>query len=422
MGAYFAECFPGSGSMKRLIYLSHSLIRPGGMTDPFLMVEQPWLNQHFDRVDLVGEDGTAVLDASAAGGIRLQRSRSAGFKAAALLFLRPEVWQEIGHLFCRHKLTPGNLKRLLFFAWRGLRMWLNARPLLDDGDATLYSFWLSFDGYAAALCHRSRPNLRLVMRGHAFDVDPERTALNPYLMKRLMAREADGIYLISQTAKKQLMSYMEGHIAPEKVHVLAMGSAGKPPETLLAAPRFSQGVLKVVSCASILPIKQIEVLVEALSRWEGMPLSWLHIGGGPELQALQTLADEKLSRKENVIVEFAGTMNAPDVNALYEMQTFDVFINTSKREGVPVSIMEAMRCGIPAIAPRVGGIPELVVPGTGFLYEPEKGADGVLEALQKLCSMNQETTEQMRRTASAHWQQHYCTHTLLPTLFPETRA
>ena len=316
------------------------------------------------------------------------------------------------------RLTPGNLKRLLFFAWRGLRMSLQAMPLINEADdVTLYSFWMSFDGYASGLCHQKHPNLRMVMRGHAFDVDVERTALNPYLMKRMMTREASGVYLISQTAKSQLMHYMDGLVAPEKVHVLPMGSAGRPLETLTAAPRFADGVLRVVSCSSVLPIKQLEVLVEALARWDGMPLSWTHIGGGPGLEALQALADEKLSHKENVACSFTGTLNASEVNAMYEKKPFDVFINTSRREGVPVSIMEAMRCGIPAIAPRVGGIPELVTEKNGFLYSPEDGSDGVIQMLNELCLQTSGQSNQMRLNASRHWSKNYCSYSLLPHLF-----
>jgi len=339
-----------------------------------------------------------------------------------MLPFRRELWRELLHLLKDGRFTPGNLKRLLFFTWRGLRMALHALPLINAADdTTLYSFWMSFDGYAAAICHQKHPKLRMIMRGHAFDVDVERTALNPYLMKRMMTREADDLYLISQTAKGQLMHYMKDQVAPEKVHILAMGSAGMPLSSLAPAPRFSDGVLRVVSCSSVLPIKQLDLMVEALSRWDGMPLSWLHIGGGPGLADLQALADEKLSRKENVACSFAGTLKASDVNRLYENQTFDVFLNTSRREGVPVSIMEAMRCGIPSIAPRVGGIPELVIPGTGLLYDPAQGAEGILNALHVFCSMNQAETEAMRLAAASHWNQHYCTSALLPSVFPENK-
>ena len=53
-------------------------------------------------------------------------------------------------------------------------------------------------------------------------------------------------------------------------------------------------------------------------------------------------------------------MNNQDVYKLYQNNKIDVFINSSENEGVPVSIMEAMSCYIPIIAPNVGGISELI--------------------------------------------------------------
>lgn len=51
----------------------------------------------------------------------------------------------------------------------------------------------------------------------------------------------------------------------------------------------------------------------------------------------------------------------------YKEHHFDVFINMSTNEGVPVSIMEAASFGIPIIATNVGGTSEIVQPSVGML-------------------------------------------------------
>jgi len=48
----------------------------------------------------------------------------------------------------------------------------------------------------------------------------------------------------------------------------------------------------------------------------------------------------------------------------------DIYLNTSIHEGIPMTILEAMSYGLPIIAPKVGGIPEVVQDGVeGFLID-----------------------------------------------------
>ncbi len=57
------------------------------------------------------------------------------------------------------------------------------------------------------------------------------------------------------------------------------------------------------------------------------------------------------------------------------MRRLDVFVLPSINEGISNTILEAMATGLPVVAARVGGNPELVVDGvTGRLYEPADAA------------------------------------------------
>lgn len=52
--------------------------------------------------------------------------------------------------------------------------------------------------------------------------------------------------------------------------------------------------------------------------------------------------------------------------------TADVFILLSKDEGLPISILEAMRCSLPIISTKVAGIPEMIEDGkSGYLIPPD---------------------------------------------------
>ena len=95
------------------------------------------------------------------------------------------------------------------------------------------------------------------------------------------------------------------------------------------------------------------------------------IGDGPEAEVLRARA-EMLGIERNVT--FAGRRSEKDT--LDEIARSDIMVLPSFMEGLPVVIMEAMAIGIPVIASRVAGIPELVIDGeTGLLFTPSDWAD-----------------------------------------------
>jgi glycosyltransferase involved in cell wall biosynthesis len=64
---------------------------------------------------------------------------------------------------------------------------------------------------------------------------------------------------------------------------------------------------------------------------------------------------------------------------------FDVFVLSSKHEGLGTSIMDAMYVGLPVVATRTGGIPELITPEHDGLLEPVGDAGALAKALTRLC-------------------------------------
>lgn len=90
---------------------------------------------------------------------------------------------------------------------------------------------------------------------------------------------------------------------------------------------------------------------------------------------------EKLIKEYNLsqFIEILGNRN--DIEEL--LHSHDILVLSSKREGFPMVILEAMSCGIPCVATKVGGVPDVISPSNGWLVEKEDHvalADGILEA------------------------------------------
>lgn len=123
----------------------------------------------------------------------------------------------------------------------------------------------------------------------------------------------------------------------------------------------------LVNVASFTPVKNQMLLLKALQIIQHFKptTSLLLVGDGP------TKSECELFVKKEKIgnVYFVGQSN--DVYPYLSDSL--IFVLSSKREGNPISILEAMNCGLPVVAPKVGGIPDIITDGVnGFLYKPEE--------------------------------------------------
>jgi glycosyltransferase involved in cell wall biosynthesis len=121
-------------------------------------------------------------------------------------------------------------------------------------------------------------------------------------------------------------------------------------------------------------VKSLDTLVEAVARL-GIPAHLAIVGDGPERPRLERLVGDT-----GISATFAGAL--PDARRL--LPAFDVFANTSITEGLSVTILEAMDAGVPIVATRVGGTPEILEHGrTAHLVVP-RSPDAVASAFASL--------------------------------------
>jgi len=101
------------------------------------------------------------------------------------------------------------------------------------------------------------------------------------------------------------------------------------------------------------------------------------VGDGPDRSALEDLA-RALGVQRSVV--FAG-MTA-NVSPFYAMA--NVFVLPSLSEGSPNALLEAMACGLPVVATRVGGVPEIATDGATALLVPPKDPLSLARAIDRL--------------------------------------
>jgi glycosyltransferase involved in cell wall biosynthesis len=86
-------------------------------------------------------------------------------------------------------------------------------------------------------------------------------------------------------------------------------------------------------------------------------------------------------------------------------QSPEVFVLSSLSEGFPVTILEAMACGLPVVATRVGGIPDIIEDGANGYLVDTKNQEQIAEVLLKLLqneTLREEMSDNNRKEAEKY--------------------
>ena len=280
-------------------------------------------------------------------------------------------------------------------------------PVRDAlGGATpdvIYSYWFYLSAQVATeLRKRCGWQAPLVSRAHGYDINVHASPVNHLPQRKHLLRECDFVWPVSSAAASDLRSAY-----PQYAHRIQVRRLGTPAP--LKAPVASREELKIVTCSMIRPLKRLDVVQEAvrLLRERGYAVEWLHIGAGTGRYS------DKLKERASCTKyqRFTGYVENSEIFSVYIHERPTVFLNVSSSEGVPVSAMEAMACGIPVLATNVGGTAELLGPlGDGSLLPAGIDAADLASAIQSEIldpadhayrALSERTMQQWEQIASA---------------------
>lgn len=140
----------------------------------------------------------------------------------------------------------------------------------------------------------------------------------------------------------------------------------RTPNPALRARLLNGADAIVMHVSNFRPVKRVDRVLETFVRVrECVNARLVMVGNGPDRPALErSVANQGLSDH----VEFIGERH--DLVAL--LSSADVFLLPSAQESFGMAAMEAMSCGTPVVASRVGGLPEVIEDGhTGFLCDED---------------------------------------------------
>jgi glycosyltransferase involved in cell wall biosynthesis len=181
-------------------------------------------------------------------------------------------------------------------------------------------------------------------------------------LERFVAGMGGKIITVSEANKEMAL---KGSIATSRSLVRIWN--GIPDVTCRAKPGSNESV-RLITVARFARQKDHGLLLQALSSIGG---KWRLVlaGDGPSRQDVEVSATRLGLRGR---IDFVGDRS--DIPQL--LSESDIFILPSRWEGLPLSILEAMRAGLPVIATDVGGVAEIVTDGvTGYLTARDDVSD-----------------------------------------------
>ncbi|ELY37683.1 glycosyltransferase family 4 protein [Natronorubrum tibetense] len=173
------------------------------------------------------------------------------------------------------------------------------------------------------------------------------------LLYKLSYRISDGVLVDSDAAYEYMK---EWGVSESKLSILPL--SGVEMEKYPPVEHTQGSQIRIGTVARLVPEKGYPELIKCA---EALPEYEFHvIGDGP-------LADEfKTQKPANVV--YHGRVEQEELFRLWG--TFNIYFQPSRYEGLCITAIEGMACGLPVIASRVGGLTESVVEGkTGYLVE-----------------------------------------------------
>lgn len=221
-----------------------------------------------------------------------------------------------------------------------------------------YTYWL---GASAIALRHAWPNAIIVSRAHGYDIYPEQSGLSELPFHDLAILSYDKIFCVSRHGQHYLSSRyhsQKNKIYYARLGVDDVGGLAKPP---------NNKAIKIFSVSSVDVNKRVERIAQAVEyiAQHGINVSWVHAGDGPGMSRLLAYVRTMCA---NAHVSLLGQVPQEQIYDQLLNGRFNVFVNQSLSEGVPVSIMEAQSVGLATVATNTGGTPEVLCAEGNILH------------------------------------------------------
>lgn len=275
------------------------------------------------------------------------------------------------------------------FKLKNIKVYRTLKKLIDSDDFDIIHCNTPVGGVLGRLAARKarkKKNTKVIYIAHGFHFThkgPYRDWFMFYPVEKVLSRITDALITINREDYNLALAKFK---AKNTYYVRGIGVDLKKceecsPNKLEVRKKFGikENDILLVSIGELTKRKNHKTVIRAMAQLENSNVHYIIVGSGEKKQELKALAKSLGLEKRVHIPGFSDNV--------YEiLKSGDIFCFPSKREGLPVALMEAMASGLPVVASKVRGNRDLIVKKKGgFLYAPDD-VEGFARGIQRLIS------------------------------------
>ena len=314
--------------------------------------------------------------------IPFNRNWNVGLFICSLLYVDRIVLGEVCRAISQKVATIDYLKDMMYFllAYRAINKVYKSEIKQDPDNWIMVSMWFFCTAYAISRLKVKDSKLTAVSLAHAFEIDDLRNKQIDFTCTKFCHEKLGYISFIS---KVKMEEYIRNHVVPngwknDILHLDYLGVEKKYPQL---CSNSDNEPYHIMTCCRCIPLKRLDLLIEALALINEYQIVWTHFGDGELLDDLKRQASDLA---DNIKVIWMGNKTNEEIHKYYVSNCIDMTINLSTTEGVPVALLEALAYGVPIIAADVGGNCEIVDENTGILLDKDPTQESIKESIIQL--------------------------------------
>jgi glycosyltransferase involved in cell wall biosynthesis len=396
---------------RQTVYLMTETYPLAGPDDPFLHDEVKALAEVFDLV-LIPTTNTggdcAPLPAKVETRLGLAAtasSRRARARSLIRATFSPLLYREILGS-CPASLRTRSLATILVRLSRSFRVeaWVRSQliPGMEPGTSLMYSWWSFSAAYGAGRALHGT-GIPFLTRAHGYDLFADQEVIGFIPFQRQLIEVLSLMACDSHTGANYLRERY-----PDLAGKVTTSYLGTEDQCVLSEASLD-GVLRIVTCSSNTTVKRVDLLARGLSQMAStspdIEFHWTHIGVGPLAGELKSLVNNLPGLVGRCTI--TGYLTEPEWRQQFTGRPVDLFVNVSSSEGLPVSLMEAASFGVPMMATKVGGNPEIVNEVNGVLLDRDPCPMSVAEAISAFARLTLEERAAKRAASRATFERDF---------------